>query len=344
MSADSSLTSAVKALALEAGFARVGIAPADTPPQAERLLKWLELGWCGDMAFIRRNLRERLDPRSLLQGAQSVICLAVSYAPPPAADSRTLVARHARGRDYHRVLKARCLRMMDRLREIDTGFCGRAFVDSGPVMERSLAARAGVGWIGKNGCLIAPGLGSYVLLCEVISNLPLVPDGPIDDRCGDCAGCLSACPTGALGPDRLIDARRCVSYLTVECRGPIDRDLWARMGAIVFGCDRCQEACPHNRSAPPGDRELAAAGEPLGGMALGGILRWTEQDWDTATRGSACRRAKLGMLLRNAAIAAGNSSDRSLVEPLEDLSRNDPQHADVAQWAIERIMRTVPAR
>jgi len=290
---------------------------------------------------MKANLQKRLCPDLLVPGARSVICLAVGYAPSPGGSASSApVARYARGRDYHKVLKGRCRRLLARLRELDAGFRGRAFVDSGPVMERSLAVRAGLGWIGRNGCLFVPGLGSYVLLCEIICNLPLVPDGPLPAQCHDCSACVEACPTGAIRDDALIDARRCVSYLTIECRGQIDREFWPMIGPAVFGCDRCQEACPHNRGLPVGDVEMLGDMPPLGGAELADILRWSAGDWDLATRGSACRRATREMLIRNAAIAAGNSADPALIEPLRELPSLVPELVGVAEWSLARLATT----
>jgi epoxyqueuosine reductase len=301
------ITSTAKALALEAGFARVGIASAGPVAHAEAFERWLAGGLYADMRYMARNVAMRLRPDLLVPGARSVLCLAVGYAPSGEDDRRgRLVARFARGRDYHKVLKRRCIRLMDRLRERFPDFAGRAFVDSGPVMERSLAAAAGVGWIGANGCLVAPGLGSYVLLCEIISNLPLEPDGPIPSQCSNCGRCVNACPTGALVGDGLVDARLCISYQTIENRGEIPAHLRPLIGGRIFGCDACQEACPFNKGLPPGDAELVGRGPVLGGAGPEEILRWTEAEWDAATRGRALRRATCEMFRRNAAIAAGN--------------------------------------
>ena len=303
------ITAEVKKLAMDAGFARVGIASVDANLHAERFRAWLASGYHADMAYMGRNVEKRLAPALLVDGARSVICLAVGYAGQDRPAGGVLVARYARGRDYHKVLKKRCRRLMDQIRGIAGEFEGRAFVDSGPVAERALAAAAGLGWIGRNGCLVVPGLGSYVLLCEIVCNLSLVPDGPIASQCEDCGACVSACPTGAIMEEGLVDCRRCISYLTIENRGEIAPDLRPLMGPRVFGCDTCQEACPHNRDLPAGDPELAATGQPLGGASIAEILTWRPDDWDRATRGSSTRRATYEMFLRNARIAAANTGD-----------------------------------
>lgn len=306
MAGGDEITAAVKKLAMEASFARVGIASADADLHTERFRGWLAGGYHADMAYMERNVAKRLAPALVVDGARSVICLAVGYASDDTRAGDAFVARYARGRDYHKVLKKRCRRLMDQIRGIAPEFAGRAFVDSGPVAERALAAAAGLGWIGRNGCLVAPGLGSYVLLCEIVCNLALTPDGPIASQCTDCNACVAACPTGAIVEEGLVDCRRCISYLTIENRGEIAADLRPLMGTRVFGCDTCQEVCPHNRDLPAGDAELAAAGPPLGGAGIADILTWRAEDWDRATRGSATRRATHKMFLRNARIAAAN--------------------------------------
>lgn len=331
------LAAKIKRLALETGFARVGVAGADEPPGGERLRSFLDAGYHGEMAYMARNLPKRLCPNRLVPGAASVLCLAAGYAPGDGGiDDAPFVARYARGRDYHKVLRSRCLRLIDRVRRIVGQLSARAFVDSAPVAERALACRAGLGWIGRNGCLVVPGLGSYVLLCEIIWDLPLAADAPIDSQCESCDACVRACPTGAIVGDGLVDARRCISFLTIENRGAIPAGLRGRMDACVFGCDRCQEACPHNRDVPPGDAELLAGGPPLAGASLEEILAWDQDDWDAATRGSATRRASLDMILRNAAIAAGNRGDPSLAGKLQALAERRPELAEVVSWALER--------
>lgn len=339
MNSGDDLTSAVKALALREGFAAaaIAIASAGPIPRADRLKSWIAAGMHGPMKYMGRNLDKRIRPDRLVPSARSVICLAVPYAPPepsqPPGKRGATIARYARGRDYHKVLKKRCIALMDRIGRIATGFQGRAFVDSAPLMERSLAAAAGLGWIGRNGCLFVPGLGSYVVLCEIVCNLELRAGSPLESRCGDCDACLDACPTGALGADGLVDARRCISCLTTEYRGEIGREFRLRMGTRIIGCDACQEACPHNREVPPGDAELRGPAA----MDIGDILAWGDDDWDAATRGRATRRASLETFLRNAVIAAGNSADASLIGPLQRLGRRCPHLGELIDWATQRV-------
>jgi len=330
------LTAAVKSLAVKAGFARVGIAQAGEVRGRKAFRHWLEAGYNGRMDYLARNLEKRFRPELLAAGTRSVICLAVSYAPAasPPPESAGFVARYARGRDYHDILKRRCRNLMRSIAGIAPDFVARAFVDSAPVAERSLAAAAGLGWIGRNGCLLCPGLGSYVVLAEIVCNLPLVADAPLEAGCGDCHACVDACPAGALLDDGLMDARRCLSYLSIEHRGCVEPELWPLWGGRLFGCDRCQEVCPHNRDVQPGDDELL--GDALGDVSIADVLNWSRGDWDAATRGSAMRRATFEMFLRNAIIVAGNSPDASLRDVLKSLRRRHPQFRDILDRAIGR--------
>jgi len=343
--ADASLTAAVKAAVREEGFARVGVVSADVSFDESAYRAWLSAGRHGDMAYLARSVAERHAPGQLVEGARSIICLAVSYAPGESSAGDAIVARYARRRDYHEVLKRRCRRLMDRMRAIEPTFAGRAFVDTAPIAERRLAAAAGLGWIGRNGCLIADGLGSYVVLCEIICNLPLSPDEPCRRGCGDCRLCIDACPTGAIVADGVVDARLCRSYLTIEHRGRIDPALWPKMGSCVFGCDACQAACPHNASVPAGDDELTCP-EPVEGahprgsvaeLTIADVLAWSESDWDAATRGSAMRRATYDMFIRNAVLAAGNSGDCALIDPLSALQMRRADLAEEIAWAVGQI-------
>jgi epoxyqueuosine reductase len=306
---DAELTAAVCDLAIEVGFSRAGVAPAGDMGCGEKFDEWIRRGWHGDMAYMGLHGEKRKRPDLLVPGAKSVLALAVGYAPggdDSTASAPGYIARFARGRDYHKVLKKWCRELMDRLGEIAPDFDGRAFVDTAPVMERSLAAAAGLGWIGRNGCLIVDGLGSYVVLGEIISNLPLVPDRPVEQACGDCDACIRACPTGALDRGGLVDSRKCLSYLTIEHRGDATEEM-LKFNRGLYGCDICQEACPHNRDLPPGEPELTSWGAAE--IELADIKGWTAADWDLATQGRAIRRAKYDMFLRNASAASARLTD-----------------------------------
>ena len=298
------LTVVVFRLALDAGFTRAAIAPAGLLGCCGKFDEWLARGWHGEMAYMERNVEKRKAPDLLVPGALSVLTLAVGYAPGGDDSAPSLpgyIARFARGRDYHKVLKRRCAELMDRIDEIVPDFDGRAFVDTAPVMERSLAAAAGLGWIGRNGCLIVEDLGSYVVLCEIVTNLPLITGSPVDPACGECDACIRACPTGALGDDGLVDSRKCLSYLTIEHRGEATEEM-RKCNRGLYGCDLCQEVCPHNRGLPLGDVELTASGAAE--FDLADVQTWTAEDWDLATCDRAIRRAKYDMFMRNANTAA----------------------------------------
>ncbi len=326
-------------LAGELGFVRMGIAPADIPAGGEHFRRFLAMGYHGTMSFLAREPERRCDVRHMLDvpaDAGSVICLAVSYAPAEVKDAAGRIARYARGRDYHRLLRKRCGKLVAELSKTAPGLQARICVDTAPLLERELAAAAGLGWIGRNGCLIDSRFGSYLLLAEIVVNLPLPPDKPVKNRCGSCRACIEACPTGAIQDDGLVDSRRCVSYLTIEHRGSIPESLRGACGRWVFGCDVCQEVCPFNRSVPAGDAELRGPAD-LAVAPLGKMLRWEWADWDRATRGSSARRAKYEMFLRNAAVAAGNALDPAYRPALENLARHEsPIVAEAARWAMKQ--------
>ena len=349
MPGSAQITARVKELALEMGFARAGVASVGALKGAEEFEGWIAAGNHAGMSYLARNISARFDPAHLLGGARSVICLAAAYAPDPTAPPapanapRAFVARYARGEDYHNVLKRRAHRLMDKIRDIAPTFEGRAFAGSAPLSERSLSAAAGIGWIGKNGCLIVEGLGSYVVLAEIVCNLDLHPDAPAEPRCADCDACVRACPTGAILDDSLVDARLCLSYLSIEHRGEVPAKLRELWGGTVFGCDACQEPCPYNRDAPAGDPELTqrpkgASGDGIHGCRLADVLRWSQEQWATATRKASTRRASYEMFLRNAVLAAASSGEASLIEPLEQLRDRQPQIRELIVWARERLL------
>jgi epoxyqueuosine reductase len=305
-----SLAAAVKRRARELGFELVGIAPASPSRYREYLRRWLDEGQGGTMEYLGNRFEERTDPGTYLPGVASVICVAMNYhvrlEPPPEGGVKGRVARYALGVDYHEIIKDRLHDLADWLRETAGGLTKSA-VDTAPVMEKELAARAGGGWQGKNTCTINERVGSWLLLGEILTTLPLPHDEPATDRCGTCRRCLDACPTGALTGPYQLDARKCISYLTIEHRGEIEPELAGQMGDWLYGCDICQDVCPWNSKAleslDPALRPRFASGT-LGAREVAG---WTEEEYRLALRHSAMKRVKLPQLQRNARIVLDNS-------------------------------------
>ncbi len=300
----------IKRLATELGFDRVGIAATLPIEHGPYLEKWLAAGRAGSMAYLHRNRDIRSDPSRLVEGARNVIVLAASYSqsPPPAPvddEPRGRVAMYAWGDDYHDILKRRLHDLADALHvAIDESFVTRCCVDTVPILERELAARAGVGWIGKNTMVLQRELGSYFFLGEIVTTLELDPDGPAVDHCGSCTSCIDACPTAAFPTAYEMDASRCISYLTIEHRDTIPEAFHPLMGDWIFGCDVCQQVCPFNRQPRP--TRMFSIRSPGPQPSLDGIMRWSDEDYRRTLKGSAIKRAKLGMLKRNAAIAHDN--------------------------------------
>jgi epoxyqueuosine reductase len=359
-----SLTERVRSLALALGFDLAGVAPAGRTPGAERLEAWVAASYDGSMAYIARRLEERLDVRRVLEGARSVVCVALAYGPAAAAAEADpaegrlddgpggkggpavgRVARYAGGEDYHAVLSERLAALGYALEALACApVRWRAYVDTGPIQERAFAARAGLGWIGKNACLIHPRRGSYLLLGVLVTDLDLEPDDPEPDHCGTCRACLDACPTDAFPEAFVVDARRCIAHATIEDSGPVPEGMRAGQGDWIFGCDVCQEVCPWNRGPE------SSAGDPLGlherlapdprwrGADLEWVLSLDESAWREATRGRALRRARHRALVRNALVAAGNAGDPRLRSAVErHCASDDPQVAEHARWALARM-------
>jgi len=298
------------------GFQQVGITDTDLGAYRAKLLDWLAAGRHGEMAWLERNVEKRLDPALLEPGTCRVIVARMNYLAEDTdplgvlADPRkAYVSRYALGRDYHRVVRHRLGQLA---RQIDTAaraFEGRyrAFTDSAPVLEKALAQKAGLGWIGKHTLLLNQDAGSWFFLGEIYTNLPLpVDQQPAEDRCGNCKACMTVCPTGAIiGPQQL-DARRCISYLTIEHEGSIPEDLRPLMGNRIFGCDDCQLYCPWNRYAQPTTEPDFAPRHGLDQSGLLVLFAWTEAEFLARTEGSALRRAGYTQWLRNLAVAIGN--------------------------------------
>ena len=294
------LAQAVKARALELGFDRVAIGPAGPPPHAAAFERWLDAGHAGTMDYLVETRAERLDPARLLPGCRSVIAVALNYARGDEPEWRG-VARYARGADYHDTMRPRLHALRDYV-SAAAGAQSRASLDTSAVLERDLAAAAGLGWIGKNTNLITPGLGSYYFIGLVLTTAELPADDAQPDRCGTCTACLDACPTAAFDGPYALDARRCIAYLTIEHRGPIPEALHAPIGDWLFGCDVCQEVCPWNRHAPTARESTPATPPPLPEV----LMAMTDDEFRVRFRGSPLKRARREGLARNAAIVIAN--------------------------------------
>jgi epoxyqueuosine reductase len=344
------LAERLKQRALVLGFDRAGVAKLGPSRESEALRGWLARGLHGEMHWLARKVEERVDPRRLFEGAHSALVVGLVYdqstPSPPRQQPIGRIARYAGGDDYHDAMLDRLLRLGDELAALaGRPVRWRAYVDTGPVLERVLAAEAGLGWIGKNTCLIDPALGSYLFLGVLLSDLDLAAGEREPDHCGSCRACLDACPTDAFPEPYVLDATRCLSYTTIELRGAIPEPLRAGQGDRVFGCDVCQEVCPWNtrtRREVPVDRAgLRARLTPRPAWArasLAWLLDLDEEAWRAATRGTALRRAKWRGLVRNALVAAGNAGDPDLVPLLErHACGSDPLLAEHARWALARL-------
>jgi epoxyqueuosine reductase len=336
----SDLTRRVKEEAHRLGFERVGIAPARRSPRAGFLDRWLAAGMHGEMDYLARNPARRANPGEVLSGARSVIVVGLSYASPPVPDGRQGIAPHvsvyARGRDYHDVAGPPLKELLGFLRrEAGAAVDGRAYVDTGPTLERDLGARAGIGWVGRNTMLLDR-RGSWFFLAEIIVDVELAPDREVEDLCGTCTACVDACPTGALLEGTRMDARRCISYLNIELRGSIPREQRADLGAHLFGCDICQEVCPWNARAVPAERAEFAASASVQTLTLAALLRLTPEAFSTAFRGSPLKRARRSGIARNAAVVLGNLGDREATSALAAAlgGHDDPHVRGHAAWAL----------
>ena len=339
----SARTARVKTLALESGFDRVGIAAAQPPSQLSAFPGWIAAGHAGEMAYLSDQVDRRRDLRVPFPWARSLICVAFQYdSSPPysiaAPRERGWISRYAWGDDYHDVVGRRLGWLRARLLAELGPHESRAYVDTGPIAERAYAVAAGLGFWGKNGCVIDLEHGSWLFLGEIVTDLALTPDAPLPSHCGRCTACLDACPTQALIAPYVLDARRCISYLTIEQRGAIPDQLRPALGRHVFGCDICQDVCPWNRRR--GHRGPSAF-EPRPGLyapALEDLAALDASAFRARFRGSAIARAKRRGLLRNVAVALGNVSEDSGEATLHRLASDpEPLVAEQAREALRRI-------
>ncbi len=333
----------VKTYARAIGFDLVGIAPTDPlHPHAEHLRTWIASGMHGEMAYMAEHAPTAGDPAQVVPGARSAVVVGVSYrwdAPAPSDETlRGRVSAYAWGTDYHRVMGEK-LDVLARYLTEGGAQIARYYVDTGPILDRAIAHRAGLGWFGKNTLLITKsGHGSYVFLGELLTDLLLDPDAPASGSCGRCQICLDRCPTGAIVAPYVVDARRCISYLTIELRGWVPRDLRPLIGTWVLGCDICQDVCPHNALVTQGVHQEFAPRRDVPFPDLLELLHLDEATYQTRFRHSAIKRAKRQGLRRNAAIALGNLRDPRAVESLGDaLEDSDPIIRGHAAWALGQI-------
>jgi epoxyqueuosine reductase len=335
----------VKTRARELGFDLCGIAPAEGVPDSGRIRDWIARGYAGDMGYLPRTARVREDIRRVLPSARSVVVTGTMYnVDRPYSVENTdpgeaVVSRYAWGEDYHEVIGRRLDDLLGWMRaEHDAPFEARAFVDTAPVHERAYAQAAGLGWIGKHGCLINHQLGSWIFLGEIACSLALVPDQSVADGCGACTLCLEACPTGALVEPHVLDATRCLSYLTIELRRAIPEPLRFPTGTRVYGCDVCQDVCPWNQAAPCSDDPAWHPREALDHPRLVDLWNRTDEELAALARGTAMTRASVTALRRNLAVALGNTTDPGATSAL-DSRRADADTPSIDDRMVQQHVR-----
>ncbi|MFH1185468.1 MAG: tRNA epoxyqueuosine(34) reductase QueG [Chloroflexota bacterium] len=349
-----SLEQSIKDEARRLGFVLAGVTTPDPPPHASVFQDWLSHGRHGSMSYLAedRSRLRRADPRLIMPECRSIIVLAAPYLNPNRPEGKAAhfknvhgrgrVAAYAWGQDYHEVIPERLRALVAFIeREVGHKVASRCHTDTAPILERDLAQRAGLGWIGKNTCLINPRLGSYFLLAEILLDVDLKPDAPVyADHCGTCTRCIDACPTGCILSDRTIDARQCISYLTIELKDSIPSELRPRMANWIFGCDICQMVCPWNRFAPPdGDKAFAPGGASPVPLLLQ-QLQLSDEAFRSQFRETAIRRAKHAGYVRNLIVAAGNEAGPEALPLLQAAAEHgDPLVQEHAAWAIRRITR-----
>ena len=341
------LADRIRAWGAELGFGAVAIAGTDLAAEEARLLDWLAKGRHGDMDYMARHGTARSRPAELVPGTASVITARLDYWPAGARDAQAVlddptlayVSRYATGRDYHKVLRAKLQALADRIEAAIGPFPYRVFTDSAPVMEVALAARAGLGWRGKHTLLLTREAGSTFFLGEVYAGLALEPDAPVAEHCGTCERCLAACPTGAIVAPYELDARLCISYLTIEHKGAIPEALRPRLGNRIYGCDDCQLACPWNKwSRPAALDDFARVRHGLDGETLAGLFAWTAAQFEERLAGSAIRRIGHERWLRNLAVALGNAPGTPGVLAALRSRADDPSALvrEHVAWALDR--------
>ena len=339
------LTEEIKRKALEIGFSKVGI--TDTQPFSfeiqKRYNEWLNKGFHSGMSYLSRDIIKRLNPSMIFKGAKSIISVAMNYYPGWIAGSTDsdmgFISRYALGYDYHRIITKKLQQLFDYIKRETNGKAnGKIFCDTGPLLEKMIAERAGLGWIGKNGALVTKEFGSWVFLGEIVLDIELKYDLPAKNLCSDCNLCIKACPTGAIFEPGVIDTSKCISYLTIENRGEIPIELRERIGNKVFGCDTCQEVCPFNNNAIKTEEFFLRPQKDLLSPPLEKLFTLAYESFEEQFRDSAIKRAKRMGFLRNIVVAMGNSGDRKFLPLLEKaLKEEEPMIKLHIEWAIEKL-------
>ena len=345
------LKAQLASFARQIGFDSCRVAACTTPAHANEFREWLRQGAHGEMEYMRRGEEKRCDPQKILPGAKSIVLLALNYfqgnesqRSPACATlrrgkqtaARGKIARYAWGDDYHGVIEAK----LDEIDQFLSDFGGqqKCYVDTGPILERDHAAQAGIGWHGKNTMLIDERLGTWFFLGEILTTLELPADQSVRDRCGTCERCMKACPTGAITTPHRLDARRCISYLTIELKGSIPLELRPLIGDRIFGCDDCLDVCPWNRFAQISHETAFSARKSTTGMPLREYLKLTDAQFRTLFKNSPIKRIKRRGFLRNVCVALGNTGDASDLPALERAAaEREPLIAEHAGWAIGQI-------
>ncbi len=333
----------IKSLAREIGFDDCRVAAAAEAPHAGEFRRWIDDGRHGDMAWLARAPERRCDPRVVLPGCRSVLCLALNYfSPDPFDDTQSApppyrIARYALNDDYHPIIEKLLAALDGAMRAL--GGTQRCYVDYGPVLEHDFASASGIGWTGKSCIQVHPQLGTWFFLAEILTTLDLPPDPPFGDHCGTCSRCMAACPTGAITAPRQLDARRCISYLTIEHKGPVPEALRPAIGNRIYGCDTCLDVCPWNRFAEISRQARFHARETIFGHSLRDFLALNDDSFRSLFARSPVKRIKLPRFLRNVCIALGNTGNTDDLPALQCAARHpDPLVAEHARWAVKNLL------
>ncbi len=345
------LTSDIRQWARALGFQQTGISDTDLSHDEASLFDWLQQGYHGEMDYMQRHGTKRSRPAELLSGTVRIISVRMDYQPAPCTDENTVLAdpqlgyvsRYALGRDYHKLMRQRLQKLADQINAAVGDMHYRVFVDSAPVLERAIAQKAGLGWIGKHTNLINKSEGSWFFLGEIYTDLPLPVDAPTEDHCGTCQSCIDICPTQAIVAPYTLDARRCISYLTIELRGAIPVALRSLMGNRIYGCDDCQLVCPWNRFASPTGEDDFLPRAGLDAPQLLDLFSWSEDEFLRKTEGSAIRRIGHESWLRNIAVALGNApTSAEIIQALKDrLDHPSNMVREHIEWAIKKQSSTI---